>query len=65
MVRFYNLTVAAEFAIKSYIKLKMCLNAADIQLIIEQQKEGPFKHQLLYLQLQLLLSCPGLNKSTA
>lgn len=54
-MRFYNLIVAAPFVIKKYIKLKMYLNAADNQLMIEQQKEGPFQPQLLYLQLQLLL----------
>lgn len=61
-VRFYNLIVAAPFVIKNYIKLKMCLNAADNQLMIEQQKEGPFQPQLLYLQLQLLLLWQGQNK---
>lgn len=61
-VRFYNLIVAAPFVIKNYIKLKMYLNAADNQLMIEQQKEGPFQPQLLYLQLQLLLLWQGQNK---
>lgn len=40
----------------------MYLNAADNQLMIEQQKEGPFQPQLLYLQLQLLLLWQGQNK---